>query len=488
MKTSISFLLILVWTVSCVEQKQDLIWPQFRGINGTGVSAEDSRPPLIFDRSNLLWKTVLLPGVSSPVIWNNKIIVTGYDEDSEVLQTICINRRNGKILWNKSVTPDTIEKYHSISNPAQSSPVTDGERVIVNFGSCGLYCYNMEGTLQWEYNLPCVTDPYGCANSPIIVGEKLLIVRWAGQSAMLMALDKKTGTEIWKVNTISAGYTMPCIYNNIIYIHNFEGITGFSLVDGSEKWHYKITSRGNGSPIIAENKIIVPFWTQLSEEDRVGKLPDYEALVRGYDKNKNGTVSKDELPDDDVNFFYRPDNDLESSQGTAKIFFGYIDANIDDEITMSEWNNLLEMQKSLSNPAGLMAFNLENQGELPDSNVLWRVTKNIPEVPTPIFYNNRVFMIKDGGILTCTNPETGEVIYTERIGNSGPYIASPIAANGFLYFFGYNGKTKIVKAGDIFEVAGEHDFDDKIIATPAIVGNTIYIRTGEGLWAYSEHK
>ena len=85
--------------------------------------------------------------------------------------------------------------------------------------------------------------------------------------------------------------------------------------------------------------------------------------------------------------------------------------------------------------------------------------------------------VKDGGIVTCVDPESGKVIYTIRIGNPGPYIASPVAANGFIYFSGYNGKMKIVKAGDKFEVAGEYDFKDNLAATPAIIGNTIFIRT-----------
>jgi outer membrane protein assembly factor BamB len=485
MKTSICFTLIMVFTVSCIKHKQDLIWPQFRGINGSGVADENSKPPLIFDNT-LKWKTVLPSGASSPVIWNDKIFVTGYDDDRKELQTICVNRRNGKILWNIPITPDTIEEFHPISSPAQSSAVTDGERVIVHFGSCGLYCFTMDGILQWKYTLPRAKEPYGCATSPIIVGEKLMLSRYVEQNAFLIALDKKIGTEIWKVDINSAGYSIPCINNNTIYIFKYDGIAGYSLDDGSELWHFKFHSRGNGSPITVKNKIIVPFWTQLSEEEQIVKLPDFKVLVKSYDKNQNQKISKTELPDDGLNIFIRPDNDLKFSKGSVKVLFEVFDTNTDGEITLSEWNAGLELIKSYVKPAGLMAFNLENHGELSDTAVLWRVTKNIPEVPTPVYYNNRIFMIKDGGILTSTDPETGKIIYTKRIGIPGPCIASPIAANGFLYILGFNGKMKIVKAGDIFELAGEHDFKEKIIATPAIVENTIYIRTGKELLAYSK--
>jgi len=94
-------------------------------------------------------------------------------------------------------------------------------------------------------------------------------------------------------------------------------------------------------------------------------------------------------------------------------------------------------------------------------------------------------MIKDGGLLTCIDPETGRVIYTNRIGSPGPHITSPVAANGFLYLCSFKGKMKVVKAEDKFEIAGEYDFKDKIMATPAIIENSIYIRTGKELIAFS---
>jgi outer membrane protein assembly factor BamB len=110
----------------------------------------------------------------------------------------------------------------------------------------------------------------------------------------------------------------------------------------------------------------------------------------------------------------------------------------------------------------------------------------LSEVPSPIYYRKRAYMIKDGGFITCLNPETGNVLFQSRIGNPGPYLASPVAANGLLYIFGYNGKLKILKAGDELNIVGEHDFKDKIGASPAIIGNTIYIRTNSGLLAYSK--
>ncbi|MHB9143559.1 MAG: PQQ-binding-like beta-propeller repeat protein [Paludibacter sp.] len=95
-------------------------------------------------------------------------------------------------------------------------------------------------------------------------------------------------------------------------------------------------------------------------------------------------------------------------------------------------------------------------------------------------------MVKDGGILSCIDSESGKLLYKTRIGNACPHIALPIAASGLLYIFGFNGKLEIVKAGDTYELVGQNDFSNKIVATLAIIGNMIYIRTGKELLAYFE--
>lgn len=94
-------------------------------------------------------------------------------------------------------------------------------------------------------------------------------------------------------------------------------------------------------------------------------------------------------------------------------------------------------------------------------------------------------MIKDGGILTCVNPEDGSIIYQNRIGAPGAYLASPVVANGLIFLFGYNGKATFIQTGDVFKMIAHSDLQDNIAATPAIIGNSIYVRTKTSLLAYS---
>jgi outer membrane protein assembly factor BamB len=492
MKTLICLILVLTCSSICNAQIQSEQWPQFRGVNGSGMAAETAMPPITFDNSTLSWRIELPQGISSPVIWKDKLFLTGFDEAKKELQVICINRKNGKILWNNQIKPDTLEKAHQIGSPAQSTVVTDGERLVAYFGSCGLFCYDLQGKLLWKYPIACNSNVYGSAASPVISGDRLILLRDVS-NPFLLSIYLKNGIVAWKTSLKSnpasneGGQSVPCIYKDMIYVHRNGEIVCFSLIDGSQKWSYKLITKGISSPIIAGNIILTACWSNLIEEDQRVYLPVFDDLSKNYDKNHNGTISKNEFPED-LFLYRRPEtSDLENTSGTVKRLINFFDTNKDGEITRPEWEALLDLfKKTYYKPSGLLAFNPQNSGNLSEDNVLWRVIENIPEVPTPIFYKGKVYMIKDGGIISCVDPESGHVFYTTRIGNTGSYISSPVAANGFIYIIGFNGKMKILKAGDKFEIAGEYDFKDKVEATPAIIGNTIYIRTGTALTAYTK--
>lgn len=486
-----TLLLFLLFNSEIVmSQNPDQNWPQFRGNNGSGVASESAKPPIVFDESTLSWSLNLPKGVSSPVIWKEKLFITGFDENNKELHLICINNKNGKILWENFVKPDTVEKTHQIGSPAQSTVATNGEKVIAHFGSYGILCYDMAGKLLWKYKIPCNRNTYGSATSPVIAGDNVIYLNDFSKP-YLMALNLTDGSVVWKkqLNKFSipnsGGQSVPCVFKEVIYIHRVGQVSCFSVKDGSQIWSYDLQTAGISSPIVANDKVITACWFQTSEEDQRGKLPDYNELVKSYDKNQNGTISKSELPDNMI-IFTRPEiSDLPGTTGTVKSLFGVFDTSKDGEITLQEWNAGVEWVVKFYKPAGLIALNTQESGILTEDKVKWKIINNIPEVPTPIFYRNRIYMIKDGGTLTCANPESGIVIYSTRIGNPGPYIASLVAANGYIYITGHNGKVKILKAGDKFELASENDLKARIGATPAIIGNTIFFRTENGLLAYS---
>ena len=156
-------------------------WPQFRGPNSSGIGT--GKPPVQFGPGEkVLWKVAVGPGLSSPIVWDGRIFLTEFDSAKKQLATLCIDQRTGKILWRRTVAPETIEKVHEISSPAGSTPVTDGERLYVYFGSYGLIAYDRDGNPLWERRFPNPENPYGAVASPIVAGD-LLILNHQGKEA-----------------------------------------------------------------------------------------------------------------------------------------------------------------------------------------------------------------------------------------------------------------------------------------------------------------
>ena len=133
-------------------------WPQFRGPNCAGLG--EGKPPVTFGPDqNVVWKTAVGPGLSSPIVWDGRIFLTEFDRANNRLATLGIDRRTGKVLWRQTVVPERIEKVHEISSPAGATPATDGERVYVYFGSYGLVAYDLDGNQKWEETAPRAGEP-----------------------------------------------------------------------------------------------------------------------------------------------------------------------------------------------------------------------------------------------------------------------------------------------------------------------------------------
>ena len=133
----------------------------------------------------------------------------------------------------------------------------------------------------------------------------------------------------------------------------------------------------------------------------------------------------------------------------------------------------------------LLKTNLSIQkGDISISNFIWGEPDHVPHVTSPLFYNNRVYMVKSGGIVSCFRAEDGELLYSERIGTAGAYFASPVAVNGKILFTSRTGVITVVEAGDQMNILARNDLDDIIAATPAIVDNKIYLRTANAFYAF----
>lgn len=476
-------------------------WSQFRGPNCSGVAEHDACPPLEFGPGkHVKWNVDLPEGTSSPVIWANMLYLTGYIQDESSLLVLCLDRSNGETLWCDSIYPEKIEKYHSISCPAQSSVAADKDGIYVYSASFGVKSFNHKGDLKWEYPIPCPDrKKWGHPVSPAVMGDKVIInLDYGGEKfRKLLALDKYSGKIAWSKRTFtdpplkhfkSPGFSTPVQFNNQVIIHKNGGLASFSLDDGSPLWWFAFVTNGISSPIAYDNHIYVTAFMELAEGYR-GAYFDYntfDKFLEDFDLDQNERITVEEIPDDML-IFNRPDNDIEDAVSLyLKGFFKQIDTDKNDTINNEEWTSTYNWAIEYVEDVGMLAIKPEKQGELTWEDVLWNELSKSPEVPSPVACNDCVYMLKNGGWLTCMDAKTGLIHYQERIGGTGACIASPVIGNGHLYLASYNGIVKVIKAGKEPVVVSETKLPGKIAATPAIAGNDLYIRTSESLYAFSE--
>lgn len=186
-------------------------WNQFRGPNGSGISASRNIPERLEQRY-LLWKTPLPPGHSSPVFTEDRIFVTAVE--GTTLLTICLDRVTGNVLWRRSAPRERNESFEPTNSPASPSPVTDGSNVFVFFGDFGLLSYGADGSERWRLPLGPFNNANGHGSSPILADGKLILICDQDTNSYLLAVDPSSGRVVWKTARpeYTRGYATPAIY------------------------------------------------------------------------------------------------------------------------------------------------------------------------------------------------------------------------------------------------------------------------------------
>lgn len=476
-------------------------WPQFRGDNSSGVAAEGGTYPTEFDSTkNLLWKTPLPPGHSSPCIWGNRIFLTAFDKSTRKLETICLDRTNGQIIWRQPAPADRIEKVHATGSPAVATPGTDGERVYVYFGSCGLLCYDMAGRELWKVPLPMPVTTQGTGASPIVVGELVLLNREFKPEPCLMAVHGRTGEVAWKLPRKLAdmrgpneGYATPVLWNpsggNDVVVHSPRRLTAHDVSTGAERWSLRFSSSACTTPVVGDGTLFVVGFRNGMEADESDPLPTFDELLKQAGKGKDGTISREELPKLDL--FRRPESSIQTGTAlTLQFIVNAIDANRDGQISREEWDKFVDewtrTSKAEESAFGFVAIRPAGRDAATAPQIAWRDQKKLPEVASPLYYRDRLYTVRDGGLISCLEAKTGREIYRERLGPRGSYFASPIAADGKIYAASLDGTISVVAAGDALKVLARNRLGEAIAATPAAVDGKLYVRTDKHLWAFGE--
>lgn len=439
-----SIVLALITTASVQKKPAAGNWPSFRGDHAAGVADGENLP----DRwdaeagRGIKWKTHI-PGLahSSPVVWGDRIFVTtaissrgnatfkrglygegdaSDDRSSHQWKLYCIDKRSGRILWDKTAFEgEPREKRHIKSTYANATPATDGRYVVAWFGSQGLYAYDVNGRLIWKkdlgrinagaYDLP--EYEWGTASSPIIYRDLVIVQCDQQQGSFLLAADLKTGKTVWQTPRQELpSWGTPTIYPGkkrvelITNASNF--IRGYDPETGKELWRLGGSSKITApTPVFSEDLIVVAS----------GRRPE------------------------------------------APIFV--IRAGATGDITLAG------DQKS-------------------SAHVAWTRQRSGSYMPTPLIYQDYLYVLQNQGILACYDLPTGEQRYLERIPHQGSgFSASPVASDGKIYLSSEDGDIFVVKAGPRFELAATNRIGQPLMATPAISEGVMFIRAQNDLFA-----
>ena len=270
------------------------------------------------------------------------------------------------------------------------------------------------------------------------------------------------------------------VWRDQLILHRAGVIESYQASTGERTWFLPESTSGTSTPEVAGDIVYVNTWNNLGEDDQRPVLPDFAGLLKQYDKDGDGAISASEFPDK-MKFTSRPELDeVPNSQNYAA--FKNIDRNKDGLIQESEWEAFRGHVASTTQDHGLLAIKLQTGSPV----VVWRENTSIPEVLPRSYTRTALYLIRNGGVLSCLDAATGKVIYRTRSGSPGPYFASPVAADGRVYLASGEGAVTVLSASkDQLEVLAKNDLGEDIVATPAIAGNTIYIRTLKNLYSYA---
>jgi outer membrane protein assembly factor BamB len=451
-------------------------WMRFRGPNGTGLSSSTNLPVEFGPEKNVVWKTPLPPGHSSPVLTRNRIFVTAIEDDR--LLVFGLDRNTGKILWKNEAPRPRKDRIQKPNNPASPSPVTDGRNVYAFFQDFGMISFDPDGKERWRLPMGPFTISYGFGASPIIVDDKIILPSDQDTTSYLIAIDKNSGKVKWKVDRpgVISGYSTPAIYQpkngkqQIIIPESFQ-LSAYSPLDGKRLWHVRgLACEMKSVPSFGDDVLYINGWGFPDNQPGLQVyLPSAEEAMAKHDADKDGKISPEEMPNEKLK---------------RKAYFNTFDIDQDGKLDTREWEICRAMMAAEN---GLLSIKLGGQGDMSASAIRWKYQKPVPQVPSTLLYQGALFMVNDSGILISFNPLTGDVIKQGRLkGAIDKYFASPVGADGKLYLISQDGTVSVVKAAGEWEVLAVNALGDEVFATPAIADGKLYIRTQSALYCFAK--
>jgi len=449
-------------------------WPQFRGPNASGVAEETNLPSEFGPDKNVVWRTALPTGYSSPSVAGDKIFLTAIE--NEKLSTIALDRTSGRILWRREAPRPRKQELQPNNGPASPTPSSDGRNVYVFFADFGLLAYGPDGNELWRMALGPFNNPFGHGASPILAGDTLLMVCDQDAGSFLLALDKNSGRVLWRLERPLAqrGYATPVLYKppdgplQVLVAGSYR-LTGYDLRTGKEIWWVRgLPWQVKPTPIVAGDVVYFVTYSGESDPGEQEIVPPFTEALAQLDTNKDGKLSKDEIVD----------------PRAKNRFDEYLDLDDSGFLEERDWKQFQERRLGENS---MRAYRLRGEGDVTERNLIWKNPRSLPNVPSPLYYRGVLYTLKEGGIFTSFDTKTGDIIKQARLqGAIGAYYSSPVAADGKIYAISEEGKAVVIRAGAQWEVLGVNDLKDGSRSTPAIAGGRLYLRTYSALYCFAQ--
>ncbi len=475
-----------LWLVLLAALPLTAQWPQFRGPNSSGVAAARNLPVEFGPGKNVVWKTDIPAGHSSPVIAGDRIFLTAAEGERLVAQgdkvsdggggklwTLCLDRRTGQVLWKREAPRPRSEQRQRTNSAASPSPATDGRNVYVFFGDFGLIAYDLEGRERWRQPLGPFINMNGQGTSPIVEGNLVVLVCDQDAGSYAVAFDGETGRQRWRVERpeVTRGYGTPVVFRPKsgpleLIVNGAYLLESYNLETGEKLWWVRgLSWHPKNTPVIADDMIFAHSADTGGEAETPTETPTYQETLAASDANKDGVLQLAELPER-----------MQSPNAG-------MDPDGDGVVNEAEWN-FYRARRSARN--ALVAVRHGGRGDLTSTNLVWSMQKFLPNVTSPLYYEGVLYLLKEGGILTSLDPAKGTILKQDRlVGALGQYWASPVAGDGKIYAVSEDGKVTVIKAGLQWEPLALNDLNDTVFATPAIVDDRIYVRTRSALYCFA---
>ncbi|MCG8584363.1 MAG: PQQ-binding-like beta-propeller repeat protein, partial [Pirellulales bacterium] len=409
-------------------------WPGWRGPEGTGKSTEKNLPTNWDRETNVRWK-VDLPerGNSTPVVWGDQVFVTQAIEKDGTRSLICFDRKTGKEMWQAGTKYAGTEATHKTNPYCSPSPVTDGERVIVWYGSAGLFCYDMKGRELWSRDLGPQKHIWGVGSSPILYGDLCILSFGPGTNEFIIAVNKKTGETVWKVDQMPLEEELKLSgpANNGSVSPDRDSASLEKKLRGS--WATPLVIKAGG-----RDELIVPLPRRVSAFDpATGKK-------------------------------------LWTCGGLGPLTYG-----------SPTWGEGILIAMGGYHSASL-AVRPGGSGDVTKTHRVWHRPKSSLRLGTGIIHDGHWYVSDMKSVVECIELKSGKSIWKKRLSGSGGsgdvWGSITMSGDGLLYMLNQSGDTFVLRASPEFEQIAKNSLGETSNSSVTISNGDLFLRTHNALW------